>query len=54
MTLLAHLCEELARFDAEDVDLQMHTTTRERPVDWFQREAPHLVMLPTGRLTKCS
>jgi hypothetical protein len=47
----AHLCEELTWFDAEDIDLQVHTTTREQPIHWLQREAPHLVLLPTGRLT---
>ena len=45
----AHFCEELGRFEAEDVDLQVHGTTQERPVDRFQREAPHLLPLPGGR-----
>jgi len=45
----AHFCEELARFEAEDVDVQVHATTQERPVDRFQRESPHLVPLPAGR-----
>ncbi|MFH1484561.1 MAG: IS21 family transposase [Chloroflexota bacterium] len=44
-----HFCEGLARFEAEDVDLQVHGTTRERPVDRFQREIPYLVPLPEGR-----
>ena len=45
----AHFCEELARFEAEDVNLQVHTTTQERPVDRFQREVPHLLPLPGHR-----
>lgn len=45
----AHFCEELARFEAEDVDLQVHGTTRERPLDRFQREAPYLLPLPDSR-----
>jgi len=45
----AHFCEELARFETEDVDLQVHTTTQERPVDRFQREVPYLLPLPAGR-----
>jgi len=45
----AHFCDELARFEAEDANVQVHSTTRERPVDRFQREAPHLLPLPEGR-----
>lgn len=44
-----HFCEELSRFEAEDVNVQVHTTTQERPVDRFQREAPYLVPLPGHR-----
>jgi len=45
----AHFCDELARFEAEDANLQVHSTTQERPVDRFQREAPYLLPLPEGR-----
>jgi hypothetical protein len=46
----AHFREELAHFEAEELDLQVHGTTRERPLDRFQGEAPHLVPLPGTRL----
>jgi len=44
-----HFCEELARFEAEEMDLMVHSTTGERPLERFQREAPHLVPLPGNR-----
>jgi transposase len=44
-----HFGEELARFEAEDMDLLVHGTTGERPLDRFQREVPHLVALPDSR-----
>jgi len=44
-----HFCEGLARFEAEDMDLRVHGTTGEPPLDRFQREAPHLLPLPAGR-----
>jgi transposase len=45
----AHFCEELARFEAEEMDLRVHGTTGEPPLERFQREAPHLVALPDNR-----
>ena len=43
-----HFCRELARFD-EELDLQVHQTTQERPVDRFERERGCLSPLPPGR-----
>lgn len=45
---LAHFGEALARFEAEDVNVQVHATTQERPADRFQREAPYLLPLPAS------
>jgi transposase len=30
-----HFCQELARFEAEELDLLVHHTTQERPIDRF-------------------
>jgi transposase len=43
-----HFCQELSRFDAE-LDLQIHQTTRERPIDRFELEKDYLHPLPPGR-----
>ena len=37
----------LARFTAEDLDLRIHSTTGERPIDRFDQERPLLTPLPT-------
>ena len=37
----------LTRFTAEDLDLRVHSTTGERPIDRFEQERPLLVPLPT-------
>lgn len=41
-------CQELSRFD-EELDLQVHQTTQERPIDRFEWEKGHLSPLPVGR-----
>jgi transposase len=46
---LSHFAEELAAFEREDLDLRVHTTTQERPIDRFTRELPHLTQLPEQR-----
>ncbi len=46
---LSHFLEELAAFERDDLDLRVHTTTQERPIDRFERERPHLVPLPEQR-----
>lgn len=48
-TSFAHFLEELARFEREDLDVQVHATTRERPIDRFAAEAPLLTTLPVLR-----
>jgi transposase len=40
------LTADLAQFVAEDLDLQVHSTTQERPVDRFRAELPQLTPLP--------
>jgi transposase len=45
----AHFLEELARFEREDLDVRVHSTTQERPIDRFETEAPHLTPLPERR-----
>lgn len=45
----AHFCQELARFQAEVLDVVVHHTTQERPIDRFQNEQPFLTPLPEGR-----
>jgi transposase len=37
---------DLARFVADDVDVRVHSTTQERPIDRFAREQPALTPLP--------
>ncbi len=46
---LSHFLEELAAFERDDLDVRMHTTTQERPIDRFERELPHLTPLPEQR-----
>ena len=46
---LSHFIEELAAFERDDLDLRVHTTTQERPIDRFAREQPHLTPLPEQR-----
>ena len=43
---LSHFLEELAVFERDDLDLRVHTTTQERPIDRFQGEVSHLTPLP--------
>lgn len=45
----AHFLEALARFECEDLDVQVHGTTRERPIDRFVAEQPALTPLPEQR-----
>lgn len=45
----AHFCQELARFEAEDLDVRVHHTTQERPIDGFAREQSRFTPLPPGR-----
>ncbi|MFQ5875918.1 MAG: IS21 family transposase, partial [Dehalococcoidia bacterium] len=44
-----HFCEDIARFEAEELDLQVHGTTGEPPLQRFQREAQALTPLPPTR-----
>ena len=44
-----HFLDELARFEREDLDVQVHHTTRERPIDRFEAERPLLTPLPAYR-----
>jgi transposase len=44
-----HFCQELARFEAEELDLRVHGTTGEPPLERFQREVPYLTPLPGSR-----
>ena len=44
-----HFCRELERFESEELDLLVHSTTQERPIDRFERERAVLTPLPTGR-----
>ena len=46
---LSHFLEELAAFERDDLDVRVHTTTQERPIDRFERELPHLTPLPEQR-----
>jgi Mu transposase-like protein len=43
---LSHFLEELASFEHDDLDVRVHTTTQERPIDRFERELQHLTPLP--------
>jgi Mu transposase-like protein len=46
---LSHFLEELAAFERDDLDVRVHTTTREPPIHRFERELPHLTPLPEQR-----
>jgi transposase len=48
-TSFAHFQEELARFEREDLDVTVHHTTLERPIDRFAKEQPLLTPLPENR-----
>jgi len=39
----------LAVFERDDLDVRVHSTTLERPIDRFQQELPHLTPLPEQR-----
>lgn len=45
----SHFLQELAAFERDDLDLRVHTTTQERPIDRFARELPQLTPLPEQR-----
>ena len=45
----SHFLEELAVFERDDLDVRVHSTTLERPIDRFQQELPHLTPLPEQR-----
>ena len=45
----SHFLEELAVFERDDLDVRVHSTTHERPIDRFQQELPHLTPLPEQR-----
>jgi transposase len=42
-----HFLQALAAFERDDLDRRVHATTRERPIDRFAAEAPHLTPLPS-------
>ncbi len=44
-----HFLHALAAFERDDLDRRVHGTTRERPIDRFAAEAPHLTPLPEQR-----
>ncbi|MEW6547232.1 MAG: hypothetical protein AB1446_10015 [Bacillota bacterium] len=44
-----HFLAELQRFAREELDLMVHGTTRQRPIDLFAEEQPYLTPLPAGR-----
>lgn len=44
-----HFVQELQRFEREELDTMVHSTTRERPIDRFQMERAHLTPLPPAR-----
>jgi transposase len=44
-----HFLQELDRFEQEDLDVRVHSTTLERPIDRFAQEHPHLTPLPDQR-----
>ena len=46
---LLDLHYQLARFEEEDLDVYVHSTTQERAIDRFQTELPHLTPLPEQR-----
>jgi len=45
----AQFLQELATFEQEDLDVRVHSTTQERPLDRFAAEVPHLTPLPEAR-----
>lgn len=45
----AAFLEELARFEREDLDVRVHATTQQPPIERFEAEAAHLTPLPDGR-----
>ena len=45
-TSLEHLNEVAARWLAQTADVRTHRETRRRPIDLFQEEKPHLLVLP--------
>lgn len=49
-TDFAHLESELARFQAEDLDVRVHATTQETPLARFERERSALTALPERRI----
>lgn len=44
-----HFLEELARFEREDLDVRVHGTTHEAPLERFARETAFLTPLPATR-----
>lgn len=45
----AHFLGELAVFERDDLDQQIHSTTQERPIERFRAELPALTPLPEQR-----
>jgi transposase len=45
----SHFLEQLAVFERDDLDVRVHSTTLQRPIDRFQQELPHLTPLPEQR-----
>ncbi len=45
----AHFLQELAVFERDDLDVRVHSTTQERPLDRFAAEEPLLTPLPERR-----
>jgi transposase len=48
-TSFSQFLADLAAFERDELDVMVHHTTQERPVDRFERELPHLVPLPDQR-----
>ena len=46
---LSHFLEDLAIFEREDLDVRVHSTTQERPIDRFAQEQDELTPLPEQR-----
>lgn len=46
---LADLNDQLARFQAEELDVRVHGTTQQRPLERFALEQPRLLPLPAAR-----
>jgi len=46
---LEHFLDELARFEREDLDVRVHGTTHQAPLERFAGELPHLTPLPPAR-----